>query len=222
MGLILEAPWGCAVVGRPRYQANVLAVAEQGDGVIKYRPAVSDITAKREKRETEHKVHTQIRTLESNNRVLQRGLDSANSFIASNREVNIAERAELRMQAEEALMQLQANERQMSKHDDEVNAIVAERNALKLELLERDHTISDLQLEVANHDAHEQNLRQCNSELRARNRDLRLRNGELRRQQETDAVTLFCANMVLLRRHEQPLAFPSGNTIATAQPAVTA
>ncbi|KAL1727875.1 hypothetical protein EV714DRAFT_216386 [Schizophyllum commune] len=187
------------------------------------------------KRQSEEQLHVRIRSLESYMKLLERELQQANRVIAmersvriaernahvAERDVHIAEQAALRVQAEEALMQLQANERQMAKHDDEVNAIVAERNALKLELLERDHTISDLRLEVANHDAHEQNLRQQNSELRQRNRDLRLRNGELQRQQETDAVTLFCANMALLRRHEPPLAFPSGNTIATAQPAVT-
>ncbi|KAI4523684.1 hypothetical protein K525DRAFT_245588 [Schizophyllum commune Loenen D] len=188
----------------------------------------SEDELRRVNRQSEDLLRARIRSLESYTKVLQRDLQQANRVIAMERSVRIAERdvhiaenAALRVQAEEALMQLQANERQTAKHDEEVNAVVAERNALKLELLERDHTISDLQLQVANHDVHEQNLRQRNSELRERNRDLRLRNGELQRQQETDAVTLFCANMALLRRHEQPLAFPSGNTIATAQPAVT-
>ncbi|KAL1727877.1 hypothetical protein EV714DRAFT_286188 [Schizophyllum commune] len=169
------------------------------------------LTVKREKRETEHKLHTQIRTLENDNRVLQRGLDSANSFIATNREVNIAERAELRMQAEEALMQLEANQRQMAKHEGELDV---QRNSFELQLTNRAHIITNLELAVENHREREQDLCQRNDDLRERNRDLRLRHNALQRKMAEDGVTLSR----LRRALRKPSSFPSStNNTATAQ-----
>ncbi|KAI4523686.1 hypothetical protein K525DRAFT_195816 [Schizophyllum commune Loenen D] len=172
------------------------------------------LTVKREKRETEHKLHTQIRTLENDKRVLQRGLDGANSFIATNREVNIAERAELRMQAEEALMQLEANKRQMAKHEGELDA---QRNSFELQLNNRAHIISNLELAVENYREREQDLCQCNDDLRERNRDLRLRHNALQRQMAEDAVALSRLRMALSKGREPSSSFPSSNNTATAQ-----
>ncbi|KAL1703601.1 hypothetical protein EV121DRAFT_207624 [Schizophyllum commune] len=171
------------------------------------------ITVKREKRETEHKLHTQIRTLENDTRVLQRGLDSANSFIATNREVNIAERAELRMQAEEALMQLEANKRQMAKHEGELDA---QRNSFELQLNNRAHIISNLELAVENHREREQDLCQRNDDLRERNRDLRLRHNALQRQMAEDAVALSRLRMALSKGREPSSSFLTSATAAQA------
>ncbi|KAI5823475.1 hypothetical protein K523DRAFT_138529 [Schizophyllum commune Tattone D] len=171
------------------------------------------LTVRREKRETEHKLHTQIRTLENDNRVLQRGLDSANSFIATNREVNIAERAELRMQAEEALMQLEANKRQMAKHEGELDA---QRNSFELQLNNRAHIISNLELAVENHREREQDLCQRNDDLRERNRDLRLRHNALQRQMAEDAVALSRLRMALSKGREPSSSFLTSATAAQA------
>ncbi|KAI5892878.1 uncharacterized protein SCHCODRAFT_02502348 [Schizophyllum commune H4-8] len=181
------------------------------------------LVVKREKRKAEHQLHTRIRTLENDNRALQRGLDSANHYIATNREVDIVERAKLRMQAEEALMQIKANERQMAKREDGLDAVVtAARSSLERELAKRTHIISNLELAVSNHRGYEESLRQRNDDLRQRNRDLRLRHNVLLRKLAIDAVTLSRLTMALKERHEPALSFPSSsnNTVA-AQAGVT-
>lgn len=181
------------------------------------------LIVKREKRKTEHQLHTRIRTLENDNRVLQRGLDSANHYIATNREVDIVERAKLRMQAEEALMQLEANERQMAKREDELDAVVAAaRSSLESQLAKRAHIISNLELAVSNHRGYEESLRQRNDDLRQRNRDLRLQHNALLRKLATDAVTLSRLTMTLKERHEPAVSLPSSNNnTAAAQAGVT-